>query len=117
MELEPRGAGRPGTAAGPTVDHAKQRPDRKPHALSNPWLERRPRPGVHPDLAPAIVLAMPYQNRSAAPVEVGLGQRQRLPDPQPGGPQHYDQRVEAMAVASVPGLAHDRDDLIDRRGS
>jgi hypothetical protein len=35
-------------------------------------------------------------------------------DPQPGAPQHDDQRVVAMAVAIVPGLAHDRDDLIDR---
>jgi len=35
-------------------------------------------------------------------------------DPQPRAPEHDDQRVEAMAVAIVPGLAHDRDDLINR---
>ena len=45
----------------------------------------------------------------------GLGERERVLDPQPGAPQHDDQSVDAMAVAIVPGLAHDRDDLIDRR--
>jgi hypothetical protein len=33
----------------------------------------------------------------------------------PASCSHDDQGVEAMTVAGVPGLTHDRDDLIDRR--
>jgi hypothetical protein len=84
-------------------------------AVGQPWLDRRPSPRVHADLAPAIVLAVPDQNRTATLIKIGLGQRERLLDPQPGAPEHDDQRVEAMTVAIVPGLAHHRDDLIDRR--
>jgi hypothetical protein len=55
------------------------------------------------------------QNRAAAPVKVGLGQRERLVDPQPGAPQHHDQRADATAVAIVAGVAHHGHDLIDGR--
>src|ERR1700716_3450385 len=58
---------------------------------------------------------MPDKNRSALFLQIGLGQRQRLVDPQPGTPQHNDQPVEAIAVPGVGSVAHDRDDLIDRR--
>src|SRR5438105_5829539 len=54
-------------------------------------------PGVHPDLAPTIVLSVPDQNRAAALVKIRLGQRQRLVDPHTGAPEHDDQRVGAMA--------------------
>jgi hypothetical protein len=57
---------------------------------------------------------MPDQNRSALFFQIGLGQRQRLVDPQPGAPEHHDQPVEAIAVPGVGSVAHDRDDLIDR---
>ena len=80
-QLNACGAVRPRPAAGWTVDHAEQHPDRELHSVSQPWLDRRPRPGIHPDLAPAIVLAVPDQNRAAALVKIGLGQRQRLLDP------------------------------------
>ena len=59
--------------------------------------------------------AVPDKDRAAALVQIGLGQRQRLLNPQPGAPQHDDQRVETMAVASMRSLAHDRHDLIGRR--
>jgi hypothetical protein len=41
-------------------------------------------------------------NRASTLVKIGLGQRQRLVDPQPGAPQYDEQGVEAIAVASVP---------------
>ena len=75
----------------------------------------RPSPGVHAHLAAAIVLAVPDQNRAPTLIKIGLGQRERLLDSQPRAPEHHDQGVDAMPVAIVPGLAHDRDDLIDRR--
>jgi hypothetical protein len=46
-------------------------------------------------------------------IEIGLGQRQRLVDPQPGAPEHDDQTVEAIAVSGETGVAQNRDDLID----
>jgi hypothetical protein len=51
-------------------DHAQQRPDGQLGALGEPRLERRPSPEVHADLAAAVVLAVPDQNRSAARVQV-----------------------------------------------
>jgi SNARE associated Golgi protein len=44
-----------------------------------------------------------------------LGQRERLPDPQPGPPQHDDHRAQPEPVAVLAGVAHHGDDLIDRR--
>jgi len=44
-------------------------------------------------------------------IEVGFGERECLVDPQPRTPEHDDQVVEPVALASVMGLAHDRDDL------
>jgi hypothetical protein len=64
---------------------------------------------------PNSALAVPDQNRAAAPVKIGLGQRQRLVDPQTGAPEHHDQRADATAVAIVVGLAHNGHDLIDGR--
>jgi hypothetical protein len=41
----------------------------------------------------AIVLTVTDQNRAAAVIEIGFGQRQRLVDPQTGAPEHHDQGV------------------------
>jgi hypothetical protein len=90
--------------------HTEQRPDRQLDAVSQPWLDRRPSPAVHPDLAPAVVFSVPDQDRASALVKIGLGQRERLVDPQTGAPQHDHQGDQAMTVAIIPGLAHDRDD-------
>jgi hypothetical protein len=57
---------------------------------------------------------MSDQNRPALCLEIGLDQRQRLIDPQPGPPQRNDQPAEAIAVSGVGSVEHDRDDLIDR---
>jgi hypothetical protein len=61
VQLQSHGAGQPSAAASPADDHAEQRADREPRPLCEPGFERRPRPGVHPDLAPAIILAVPDQ--------------------------------------------------------
>lgn len=57
----------------------------------------------------------PDQNRSTLLLQFGLGQRERLVDPQPGPPQHNDQPVDAIAVPDVGSVPHYRDDLIDHR--
>jgi len=58
---------------------------------------------------------VPDHDRPASFFQIGLGERERLVDPQPGTPEHDDQPVEAIAVPGVASVAHDRDDLIDRR--
>jgi hypothetical protein len=54
------------------------------------------------------------RKRFAAPVEVGLVERQRLVDAKAGAPQHDDQPSQAASVHPVAGVAHDGDDLLDR---
>jgi hypothetical protein len=49
-------------------------------------LELGPAPGVHADFTAASALAATDQHRAAALIEIGLGQRERLVDPQPGTP-------------------------------
>ena len=62
---------------------------------------------------PNSAFAMPDQNRSPPLLEIGLNQRQRLVDPQPGTPEHHNQPVQAIAVPGVAGVAHHRNDFID----
>ncbi len=70
--------------------------------------------GIHPHLATAIALAVADEETASPPVEVGLGERERLVDPKARSPQHHDQPAHPPAVTIVSGLPHDRDDLIDR---
>jgi hypothetical protein len=74
-----------------------------------------PGPVVHADLAAAAALAAPHQQRAAARIQVGLGERERLVDAQAGAPEHDDQAAQAAAVDAVAGVAHHGDDLLDRR--
>src|SRR5215207_7012913 len=97
------------------VDDAEQRPDRRLNAHVEPGRELFPGPVVHADLAAAAALAAPHEQRSAARVEVGLGERERLADAQAGAPQHDDQAAQPVAVDAVAGAAHDGHDLLDRR--
>jgi hypothetical protein len=73
-----------------------------------------PAPQVHADLAPAAALAVTDEHRPGARLEVVLGDGERLVDAQPRPPQQHDQGPQAGAVDAVAGLAHDRDDLLDR---
>jgi hypothetical protein len=70
-------------------------------------------PVVHADLAAPAALGAPHQQRSATRVQVGLGEREHLADPQPGAPQHDDQAAQSSAVDAVAGAAHHGDDLLD----
>jgi hypothetical protein len=69
-----------------------------------PRLKLFPRPVVSADLAAPATLAAPHQQRSAARVEVGLGERERLADAQPGAPEHDDQRAQPATMDGVGGI-------------
>jgi hypothetical protein len=71
-------------AVGSSDDHAEQRTGWQLRPLIQPWPQGGPPPGVHADLASAIVLSVADENRPALLVEIGVDQRQRLVDPQPG---------------------------------
>jgi hypothetical protein len=43
-----------------------------------------------------------------------FGERERLLNAQPGPPQHDDHRSRTPAVTVIGGVAHHREDLIDR---
>src|SRR3954452_23181025 len=76
--------------------------------------ELLPRPVVHADLTAPAALAAPHQQRSATPIQVGLGKRERLADAQAGAPQHDDQPAQSAAVDTVARAAHHGHDLLDR---
>ena len=57
---------------------------------AEPRTQLLPAPLVHADLAAAPALAVADQDRSAAAVEVVLGERERFLDAQPGAPEHDD---------------------------
>jgi hypothetical protein len=63
-----------------------------------------PAPVVHSHLAAAVTLATADQQRAAARVEVALVEVERLLDPQPGAPEHDNQR--AHPVARSPATRH-----------
>jgi len=58
---------------------------------------------------------MPDQQTAAPLVQVSLGERERLIDPNARAPQHHDQTPHPPSVTAVSSLAHDRDDFVDRR--
>ena len=111
------GANRRRTPASRATRRSSERAAAAAHARLQPGLKLLPRPVVHPDLAAAAALAAPYQQRAAARVQVSLGQRERLADPQPGPPQHHDQAAQPAAVDPVAGAAHHRHDLLIVGGS
>ena len=116
-ELRAHGGVRPRPPAGRTGDDAKQRSDWELGADVKPRLELLPGPLVHSDLAAPAALAAPHEQRAAAPIKIGLAQRECLVDAKAGAPQHDDQSSQAAAVYPVAGVAHDGDDLLDRGGS
>src|SRR5688572_17757504 len=77
-QLSAGGGGRPRPPARGAVDDAEQRSDRELDPRFEPGRELLPGPVVDADLAAPAALAAPYQQRSAARVEVGLGERERL---------------------------------------
>jgi hypothetical protein len=88
LAADPRGGAWP--AAGRAAQHAEQRADGQGRAELQPGIEMVPGPTVHPDLAPPAAFPGANEDRAALSVKVGLGQRERFADPQPGAPQHDD---------------------------
>jgi hypothetical protein len=84
---------------------AEQRSDRRLDPRLEPGLKLLPGPVVHADLAAAAALAAPDKQRPAPRIQVGLGERERLVDAQPGAPQHDDQAAQPAAVDAVAGAA------------
>src|SRR5215204_5415400 len=78
-------------AARRAVDDAEQQTDRELGPQLEPGLQFFPSPRVHADLATAPALAAPDQERTAAWIEIALGERERLLDAQPGSPHDHDQ--------------------------
>src|SRR5450755_3872363 len=114
-ELAADGGRGPRATAGWAVDDAEQRPDRELETVLEPAVQVLEPPVVHPDLTTTIALTVADQHRPAGRVHVGLGQGQRLGDPQPAAPQHRDDSPHSKAVAVLTGVAHDGDDLLDSR--
>src|SRR4051794_28290120 len=73
-QLRARRGGRPRPSARRSADHAEQRSDGQRDARLEPRRELLPGPVVHADLAAATALAAADEQRSAAGVEVGLGE-------------------------------------------
>src|SRR3954451_6916889 len=105
------GAGCPRPSAGRTGGDAEQRSDRQLDPGLEPWFELLPRPVVHAHLTAPAALAAPHQQRPAARIEIGLGERERLADPQASAPEHDDQPAQPVAVDAVTSVAHHADDL------
>ena len=76
-------------------------------------MELLPAPRVGADLAASSAFAVADQERAAALIEVGLAERERFVDAQPGAPQDHDQASQPLAVRAAVGLAHHCDDLLD----
>jgi hypothetical protein len=77
------------------VDYAEQRPDRQGGANLKVRVQLIPRPPVHAYLATPPAFASAHGEGSARAVEVGLGEVECFADPQPGSPEHDDQRSQA----------------------
>ena len=114
-QLGAGGGGRPRPSARSAGHDAERWPDRQLDPRLQPRLKLLPGPVIHTDLAAAATLAASDQQRSAARVEVGLGEGKRLADPQAGSPEHDDQAAQPTAVDAVAAPTHDGDDLLDRR--
>jgi hypothetical protein len=98
-----------------TVDDAEQRSDGEVESELEPGREFLPAPIVHADFAASSALAASDEQSAASLIEVGLGERERFLDAQPGSQQDGDQAAEPAAVWAVAGGAHDGDDLLDLR--
>ena len=94
------------------VKNAEQQPDRQLAAPLNPRIQMLPTAAVHPDLSALAALPPPNCDRTAAWVQVGLGQGERLADSQAGPPQDDDHGSQPIRVRASTGGAHDPDELL-----
>jgi hypothetical protein len=89
-QVGPAGGVGPVAPARRPVEDAEQRSDGQLGPQLKPWLEFFSAPRVHADLAAASALAAPDQHSTTAPIEIGLGERERLVNAQPGTPEDHD---------------------------
>jgi len=72
-----------------------------------------PPPVVHPDYPALAALTRADRHGPCLGVQIGLGERERLADPQTGAQQDRDQRSRTVRVVAVSSLAHDEDDFLN----
>ena len=111
-QLVAHGGRVPRSAAAMAVKNAEQQPDRQLAAQLNPRIQMLPTEAVHPHLSALTALAPPNCDRTAAWVQVGLGQGERFTDSQAGPPQDDDHGSQPIGVRASTGGAHDFDDLL-----
>jgi hypothetical protein len=111
-QVRASGGARPHSAAGRTIDDAEQRTDGQLESPLQPRLQFLLSPRVHTHLAAASAFAATDEQRAAAVVEIGFGERERFLNAQPCAPQNDDQPAKPAAVWAIAGSAHDGDDLL-----
>src|SRR5204862_4481170 len=107
--------GRPGPRRGRRLGDAEERADGPGGARLEPGRQLVPRPAIHADLAPSAALAATYEYRPTTAVEIALGERQRLADPESRPPEDDHEAPQAQPVPSTARGAHDSNNLIDAR--
>jgi hypothetical protein len=55
------------------------------------------------------------QHSASVWVQIGLGERERLADPQPGAPQHDDDPAQTQTIGSLARGVYHGADLLDGR--
>jgi hypothetical protein len=112
LATDTRRSARP--AACRATQNAEQSAGGEFSAELEPGFQLGPGPAVHPDLATLVTLSVADEQRATVGIEVGLGQRQALADPQPSAPEHHDHPAQAQPVGMLAGGTPDGDDLLDR---
>jgi hypothetical protein len=102
-KLSTRGGRRPAPPACGAGEDAEQRADRELDAVLGPAGDVLPCPVVHPDCPALPALPLADEHRPGLRVQIGLGERERFADPQPGAPQDRDQPT--LPVRIWPGPA------------
>jgi hypothetical protein len=97
------------------MDRAEERADRQRGARIEPGSQLVPRPAIHAGLAPSAALTLAHEYRPTTAVEVALGERQRLADPESRPPKDDHEAPQAQPVPSAARGAHDGNNLLDVR--
>jgi hypothetical protein len=77
---------------GPLMTHNNGPTGSSSRTSSQGWSSAQPQASM-PDLASAAALAAADEQRAAALVKIGLGERECFLDAQPGSPQDHNQRA------------------------
>ena len=93
-QLRTGGCRRPRPAASRAIDDAEQGSDGGLEPDFAPRLKLLPPPRIHAGLPAPTAFTAAHEHRTAAAIEIRLGERERLVDPEAGSPKHDDQRVQ-----------------------